>query len=127
MKVLQGEILKLLALHFNGETTINQMRIGHYIGLKSLYERSPTSNKDISNALDIPRSTVSRIIADYVEKGWVVEQPDPEDGRRKHLFIPPDHPLADHFEKAFRCLINDLLSDFEAGQIVPVDADREGY
>jgi len=122
-----GEILHLLSLHFKGQTTINDLRIGNYIGLMSLYETEPTSNKDISDALSIPRSTVSRIVTDFIEQKWVVEKPHPEDGRRKQLFIVPGHPLADNFERDFRALINDLLIRFESEKIVLVDPSKKSY
>jgi DNA-binding MarR family transcriptional regulator len=126
-KALIGEIYRSLSDHFGGETTINQLRIGHYIGLMSLYHRKPTNNKDIVDRLGIPRSTVSRIVADCVARGWVIERRDPEDQRRKQLFIPDDHPLADNFEKDFRRLTNELLAQFEAGRLVKVDPNIDGY
>jgi DNA-binding MarR family transcriptional regulator len=127
VKALMGEMFGSLSDQFGGNTTINQMRIGHYIGLMSLYHNKPTNNKDIAETLGIPRSTVSRIVADCIERGWVVEQRDPDDRRRKQLFIPASHPLADNFEKEFRRLMNALLAEFAAGKIVPVDPDTEGY
>jgi len=127
LKIVIGDIFQALAGDFGGETTINHLRIGHYIGLQSLYNGQPTSNKDIAETLDIPRSTVSRIVADFIDKGWVTEQLDPEDGRRKQLVIPTDHPLADNFERDFRRLIKELLNNVESGKIVPVDSDTEAY
>ena len=127
LHALVGEILQLLAVHFEGQTTINHLRIGNYIGLMTLYENRSTSNKEISDALHIPRSTVTRIVADFIEQKWVVERPDPEDGRKKHLTIVPGHPLADSFEKDFRTLINDLLVRYEASDLVLVDPSKKSY
>lgn len=122
-----GEILRLLSLHFEGQTTINDLRIGNYIGLMSLYEGEPTSNKQISDALGIPRSTVTRIVTDFIEQKWVVEKPHPEDGRKKQLFIVPGHPLADNFESDCRAVINDLLIRFESEKIVLVDPSKKSF
>ncbi len=127
VKIFIGDVLQLLAAHFHGETTINQLRIGHYIGLMSLYNRTATSNKDISKELGIPRSTVSRIVADYVKKGWVHEQPDPEDGRRKQIIIPLGHPLADNYEKEFRKRLNDLIHQHNTENFVLVDPEKDGF
>ena len=127
VKSMIGEILRLLSLHFKGDSTVNQLRIGHYIGLASLYENKLTSNTDIAETLGIPKTTVSRIVADCMDKGWLVEVPDPDDGRRKLLGIDPDHPLADNFEHDFRALLDEALRLFEAGQIGPAgsgDDDR---
>jgi len=122
-----GEILSLFSVHFEGQTTINHLRIGNYIGLMSLYETEPTSNKNISEKLGIPRSTVSRIVADFIDQKWVIEKPHPVDGRKKQLFIVPGHPLADSFEKDFRALVNDLLVRFESHSIVLVDPRKQSY
>jgi DNA-binding MarR family transcriptional regulator len=127
MKALIGSILTSLSVHFGGDVTVNQMRIGHYIGQQSLYNGTATSNKDISAQLGIPRSTVSRIVADFVQKKWVIEVPHPDDGRRKLLQISPDHPDADTFEMAFRDLINKLLLRYDQESIVVVDTKQQGF
>lgn len=127
LKVFIGEILHLLALHFKGETTLNHLQIGNYIGLISLYEGRPTSNKDIAEKLGMSRSTASRIVADFIDKGWVIERSHPEDGRKKQLLIAPGHPLADNFEKDFRNIFNKILKDFESGKIVRVDPSKSGF
>jgi DNA-binding MarR family transcriptional regulator len=127
VKSLIGNVLSLLSEHFDGGTTINQLRIGHYIGLMSQYKGTPTSNKNIADALGIPRSTVSRIVAEYIQKGWVIEQSHQEDGRRKELLIVPEHPEGDNFEKDFRGLLNEVVKLFESGEIVRVDASKVGF
>jgi DNA-binding MarR family transcriptional regulator len=127
MKLFVGDILHLLSQHFGGDTTLNHLEIGTYIGLMSQYEDQPTSNKDISKALGIPRSTVSRIVADLIAKKWVVQVPHPEDGRRKLFLIPHDHPLADHFEKKFRTLTNKLFQHYESRKLVMVDPKKKSF
>ena len=127
LKSYIGEILQLLSLHFEGGTTINQLRVGHYIGLMSQYKGKPTSNKNIADALGIPRSTVSRIVTDCIEKGWVIERAHAEDGRKKELLIVPGHPDGDNFEKDFRRLLNEAVQLFDSGKIIPVDPSKEGF
>jgi len=127
LKSLLGDILESLSEHFSGDITVNQLRIGHYIGLKSLYLKEPTNNKDISDQLGIPRSTVSRIVGDYLEKGWVVKQKDTDDGRKYILAIPTQHPLSDHFEKEFRRRINELLLQYKKRKVTVVDTKKNGY
>jgi DNA-binding MarR family transcriptional regulator len=127
LKSYIGEILQLLSLHFEGGTTINQLRVGHYIGLMSQYKGKPTSNKNIAEALRIPRSTVSRIVIDCIEKGWVVERAHAEDGRKKELLIVPGHPDGDNFEKDFRRLLNEAVQLLDSGKIIPVDPSKEGF
>ncbi|MGI9341774.1 MAG: MarR family winged helix-turn-helix transcriptional regulator [Gammaproteobacteria bacterium] len=122
-----GEIMRLLAQHFQGDTTLNHLRIGNFIGLRALYEGRPTNNRDIADSLGISRPTVSRIVSDFIGAGWVVERADPDDGRRRMLTIAPNHPDADRFEKAFRKLLNDLLERYEAGEIVQVDSGKRSF
>ena len=115
-----GEVLRLLSLHFKGQTTLNHLRIGSYIGFLTFYKSNLTSNKDIADALDIPRSTVSRIVKDFIDEKWVMESPHPEDGRKKLLSIVPGHADEDRFERSFRAILNDLLQDYDDGKLVHV-------
>jgi DNA-binding MarR family transcriptional regulator len=127
LKAFIGDTLQMLSVHFKGETTINHLRIGHYIGFMSLYKGEATSNKDIADALGIPRSTVSRIVGDCIQKGWVIEKPHPEDARKRQLEIIPGHPLADNFEKDFRDRLNQMMQLFQCGKLVPVDPLKKSF
>ena len=124
---LVGDILELLATHFGGMTTINDLRVGSYIGLRSLHEGEPVTNKEIAEKLGISPSTVTKIVADFVEQKWVKEKPHPYDGRKKQLYVSPSNELADHFEKEFRRLINDLLERHAAKEIVLVDPAKKSF
>jgi DNA-binding MarR family transcriptional regulator len=127
LKILIGNFLHLLSENFKGDTTLNHLEIGNYIGLMCQYEDQPTSNKDIADALGIPRSTVSRIVADLIARGWVVQVPHPEDGRKKLFVIPHDHPLADAFERKFRKLTNNLFRRYESRKLVMVDPKKKSF
>jgi DNA-binding MarR family transcriptional regulator len=124
---LSGEILQLLAQHFQGQTTLNHLRIGSYIGYLTLYRSKGTSNKEISEELNIPPSTVSRIVNDFIDEKWVVERPHPEDGRKKLLSIAKGHELEDGFERSFRTILNELLRRYDDGRIVRVCASKKSY
>jgi DNA-binding MarR family transcriptional regulator len=127
LHALVGDVLSLLSEHFKGQTTLNDLRIGNYIGLASHYEGRATNNKDISDALGISRPTVSRIVTDFIEQRWVIETPDPDDGRRKQIKISAEHPLADNFEKDFRVLINNLLQLYESRKVTLVDPSKKSF
>jgi len=122
-----GLFLATLAKHFGGETTLNHLRIGSYIGLKSLYVGDATSNKDIAEALGISRPTVSRIVHEFIEQKWVRERPHPEDGRRRIIEIVPGHPASDRFERDFRRLLNRLLKRYEERGIILLDPNKPGF
>jgi DNA-binding MarR family transcriptional regulator len=122
-----GEVLRLLSVHFQGQTTLNDLRIGNYIGLLSQHQSKATSNKDIAEALGIPPSTVSRIVKDFVEAKWVAEDSHPEDGRKKLLSIALDHDRADGFEKSFRSIMNELLKQYDDGKLIHVCAEKKSF
>jgi DNA-binding MarR family transcriptional regulator len=122
-----GEILRLLSTHFKGETTLNDLRIGSYIGLMSQHKSKLTSNKDIAETLDIPPSTVSRIVKDFIKQGWVVEYPHPEDGRKKLLSIVHNHEREDGFERSFRSILNELLQRYDEGRLINVPASKKSF
>ena len=122
-----GLSLGVLAKHFGGETTLNHLRIGSYIGLKSMYQGTTTSNKDISETLGISRPTVSRIVHEFIERKWVRERPHPEDGRRRMLEIVPGHLASDRFERDFRRILNKMLKHYEQKKIVILDPEKLGF
>jgi hypothetical protein len=64
-------------------------------------------------------------VNDFIEAKWVVEGPHPEDGRKKLIYITPDHNQADGFERGFQELINELLRLYDAGEITRVDPDKK--
>jgi predicted transcriptional regulator len=102
------DLVDLLARHFGGQRTLNHLRVGNFIGLCCQCDGRPTSNHEIAQALSLSRATVSRIVSDFVQAGWVTEFPHPEDGRRRLLMIPPDHPRVDEFERALRKRLSKL-------------------
>jgi DNA-binding MarR family transcriptional regulator len=122
-----GLFLGTLAKHFGGETTLNHLRIGSYIGLKSIYEGDATSNKEIAETLGISRPTVSRIVHEFIAQKWVRERPHPEDGRKRLIEIVPGHPASDRFERDFRRLLNKMLKRYEEQKIVILDPDISGF
>ncbi len=121
LQVFMGEVLRLFAEHFRGETTINHLRIGNYLGIRCYFEGRPTTNKDISTALGIPSSTVSRVITEFLQRGYIVEAPDPDDGRVRLITHAPGHPLVLGFETELRDLVNDLLKRYEEKLLVSVE------
>lgn len=88
------EMLKVLVAHFPGDLTLNQVRVLQYIHLKWRYSNSSTTHAEICAELELPSATVSRSVAKFLEQGWVEEQVDPADGRRRLIdgtgFNPQD-------------------------------------
>jgi len=103
---LMYEIFSLLAEQFDGDTTLNSLRIGNYIGLKSIYYSNPTNNTDIARTLNISPSTVSRLVNNLVSMGYVAEAAHPSDGRVRLISISPDHPEQQGFENGVKQVLN---------------------
>ena len=113
---LMYQVLGLLASNFSGETTINSLRIGNYIGLKSIYRLEPTNNKDISRSLKIAPSTVTRIVTHLIDRGYVIESSHPDDGRIKLIAIVDAHPLQTGFESELRKVVRDFLLSYDSSR-----------
>ena len=113
---LMNQVLSLLSNHFSGESTLNSLRIGNYIGLKSIYRLEPTNNKDISRSLNIAPSTVTRIVTNLIDRGYVVESTHPDDGRIRLIAIIEDHPLQHGFEAELRALVHEFLLAYDASR-----------
>ncbi|MCK6372088.1 MAG: MarR family transcriptional regulator [Gammaproteobacteria bacterium] len=103
--VLMGDILEAMSRIFGGDATLNQLRIGNYVGIRSELQGCETSNSEIAEALDIPRSTVSRIITNFIEAGMLVEETNQADGRRRILRIAASHPHKNEFEENLRSIL----------------------
>jgi DNA-binding MarR family transcriptional regulator len=86
------QALNIIAGFHSGETTLNQLRVAQYINWQSgCLGKSPT-HRDITEALGIPGPTVTRAIAKFIAIRWLVEKPDPADGRKRISTMNPLHP-----------------------------------
>ena len=86
------DYLALLARHFPGDITLNQLRILQYIGLRSSRGKGHTNHKDICMALEMAASTVTRAVSAFIETGVLHEETDPEDGRRRLVSVRRSYP-----------------------------------
>jgi DNA-binding MarR family transcriptional regulator len=84
--------LELIAGHFPGETTLNQLRILQYIGMRCSQGKGHTSHKEICEALGLTPSMVTRAVAAFMDAGVLREETDPADGRRRFVSLNPNRP-----------------------------------
>jgi len=56
-----------------------------------------------------------------LQRGYIVETPDPDDGRVRLITHAPGHPLVLGFETELRALVNDLLQRYAEKRLVPVE------
>lgn len=116
LQQLMADILRLLADNFDASTTINHLRVGNFISLTTEYTDRSTTNKEISEALAIPRCTVTRIVADLITSGYVTEKRDPDDGRIRRIAVVREHPRANAFKKMLWRDVQKLMPRATAGQ-----------
>jgi DNA-binding MarR family transcriptional regulator len=107
-----ADVLSLLSRHFGGDTTLNHLRIGNYIGIQTLFYGRPTSNKEIANATGISPSTVSRTVTEFIARGYIREQQHDDDGRINLISIINSHPLAEGFEAELHKRVRGLLNSY---------------
>jgi len=81
------ECLALIAQHVPGETTLNQLRILHYIDMRTAQPKGHTSHTEICTTLDMPAATVTRAVASFIEAGIVTEREDEWDARRRLVMV----------------------------------------
>ena len=85
--------LGLMAQHIPGDTTLNQIRILQYIDLRSANDRGHACNTEICAALRMSAATVTRAISSFIEEGFISEEEDPQDGRRRFVMMNESYPL----------------------------------
>lgn len=110
-KTIQG-CLKSISQEF--ELTVPEMMI-----MFELYENKVLSLNDLSEKIEFPKSSVSRIVDQLVTRGFVVREIPKENRRMVKLSISPKH---------LNCIdvscINERLNDVVVGGLEPEKAER---
>lgn len=105
------EYLGLIAQHIPGDTTLNQIRILHYIDMRTAQQKGHTGHTEICAALDMPAATVTRAIASFIEAGIVREETDERDGRRRLVRVSQHHATGDTLDQQIIALARRYFSD----------------
>ncbi len=80
--------LKTLAEKYGGDCTLNEARVMIQI-IRCHLEGRTCSVTALHKATGIPIPTVSRAVANLQSDGWLSEQRDPTDGRRRLITFGP--------------------------------------
>ncbi len=80
--------LKTLADKYGGDCTLNEARVMIQI-IRCQLEGRTCSVTALHKATGIPIPTVSRAVANLQSDGWLSEQRDPTDGRRRLITFGP--------------------------------------
>ena len=81
-------LLRQLAEKYGGDCTLNELRVMNQILRCSLQGKS-CSVTALHKVTGIPMPTVSRSVAHLQNDGWLSEQPDPDDGRKRLISLGP--------------------------------------
>ncbi len=80
--------LRTLSERYGGETTLNELRVINQVIRCDLAGRSCCVTA-LHRITGIPIPTVSRCVANLQSDGWLCERPDPEDGRKRIIYLGP--------------------------------------
>ena len=69
---------------YKGIYSVKELRVMHMV-FRSWRHGQPCTVTQIANETGISKTTVSRAVTTLMTNGLLKEQPDPEDGRRRHL------------------------------------------
>jgi DNA-binding MarR family transcriptional regulator len=81
-------LLGALAEKYGGDSTLNELRVMNQLIRCSIKGRHCTVT-GIHKATGIPIPTVSRSVTHLQREGWLSEQVDPDDGRKRLICLSP--------------------------------------
>jgi DNA-binding MarR family transcriptional regulator len=86
---MNRRLLRHFAEKYGGDCTLNELRVLNQILISSLKGKTCCVTA-IHVATGIPIPTVSRAVANLQNDGWLSEQPDPNDGRKRLISMNPN-------------------------------------
>ena len=101
-------LFNTLAEKYGGDCTLNEVRVMNQI-IRCHLEGRTCSVTALHKVTDIPIPTVSRSVANLQNEGWLSEQRDPTDGRKRLISFGPRslQNTCDDIDEAIRW-INDF-------------------
>ena len=75
-------LFERVAKKYGGDCTINELRVMNAAYWYS-YNDGQCTPTVLAQTTGIPKSTVSRSLASLIDKGWLTDEQDPEDRRRR--------------------------------------------
>ena len=79
-----------MAEKYGGTTTLNELKMLNY-GFVCFAQGEDVSVTQAAEDLEMPKSTVSRILTEMRAKGFVTEEIHPHDGRRRVFRLAEDY------------------------------------
>jgi len=117
---------------YKGIYSVKELRVMHMV-FRSWRQGEPCTVTQIANETGISKTTVSRAVTTLMTNGLLKEQPDPEDGRRRHL-LPTDQgnqnlDNVNAWLALWADRLREIMAKEEASIIAPeprMDEDRPG-
>jgi len=99
---LFGEFLQALGLHRPDQVPTGfSISLSEMFALLALAAGAPMSQQALADRLDLEKSTVSRLIKDLEQQGWVKRERDLHDSRMFQLFLSDEgQAAATHLAKS---------------------------
>ncbi len=80
-------LFDLIIQKYGGETTLNEFRVMNQITICHLRGSSPCSFSCLVSRTPVMRSTISYIVSRLVKRGYIREEIDPWDHRRRLIYV----------------------------------------
>ena len=72
---------------YGGETTLNEFQVMNQITICYLQGSSPCTFPCLVSKTPVKRSTISRAVSRLVQRGYIREEIDPRDRRRRLIYV----------------------------------------
>lgn len=83
---------------------------GEYRILFALYEEEGRSQTELAEQYQLNKGVITRVVKRLVEKGYVKRQPDPEDKRRKLLYLTDEAEVLRSEVRNLQATVEDELA-----------------
>lgn len=80
-------LFDLIIHKYGGETTLNEFRVMNQIMICYLQGDSPCSFPCLDSKLPVKRSTISRVVTRLAQRGYIREEIDPWDRRKRQIYL----------------------------------------
>ncbi len=87
---------------YGGETTLNEILVMNQITICYLQDSSPCTFSCLVSKTPLKRSTISRVVSRLVQRGYIREEIDARDRRRRVIYVTDS--FASNVRKHFKML-----------------------
>lgn len=109
-----------------------ELSLSEIYALNILAERAPVSQQDLGAALLLEKSSVTRLVQQLEQRGWVTRERDPRDNRLRMLRLSAlgaqmTEQMHSHMHERHAELFNQLSPEEQAGLMLGLTALRRAF